>query len=114
MQWDCAIVYDIWKQLEKWLNTMLIEGHLIIEKEMVFLFDIEAGAYTVIINLLLLITHRYIYVCKCLEEKPNFLGLLHKIKSVENIECSIAKDKGSLVYHYKKWRLVIEYLKDII
>ena len=60
--WECKYVTKLWIDLTNWINSWLDNGHLEIKKEMVFLFDIDAGNYTTIINLLMLISLRYIYM----------------------------------------------------
>ena len=107
MLWSCESVNQIWTNLGNWISTK-INCHLKIEKELIFLHDIEAGNYTNIINLLILIVSRYIYACKCLELKPRFDIALKKIKEFETIERQIARGKGKEVIHYKKWGLIAE------
>jgi len=102
--WECMESKNIWKQLENWLNIKLFHGDFLkIEIEMIFLFDIDAGNLTNIVNLIVLITCRYIYVNKCLDEKLYFIELLHKIKEVRDIEFRIAQSKCKVDYHRKKW-----------
>jgi len=101
--WECTESRNIWRKLEAWLNTNLTNGNLEIKKEMIFLFDIEAGNLTNIINLITLITCRYIYVNKCLDLRLYFQELVHRIKEIKSIEFNIAQFKGKLIYHNKKW-----------
>jgi len=101
--WECTESKNIWSKLEDWLNVHLTNGNLEIKKEMIFLFDIEAGNLTNIINLITLITCRYIYVNKCLDIRLYFKELLHRIVEIKNIEYSIAQSKDKLMYHKKKW-----------
>jgi len=108
--WECQIVSPLWTWLEGFLNKTICNNSLKIEREMVFLYDIEAGNYTNIINLLVLITARYIYVCKCLENTPHVIGLHNRIIETEKIERSIAGNKGKIIYHTKKWNNVLSEL----
>ena len=87
-----------------------LDNKLEIKKELVFLHDIEAGNYTVIINLLILLTSRYIYVCKCLETRPRFQGVLKKISELEYIERKISQKNNRMYNHNKKWRQIATYL----
>jgi len=108
--WECIESRKIWTQLEHWFNENLTQGGLKIEICMIFLYDIEAGNLTNIINLIVLITCRYIYVNKCLDLKLNFIELIHRIKEIRDIEFTIAQSKGKLLYHNKKWlNLLQEY-----
>jgi len=104
--WDCPVAQTIWSDLTAWINKKL-NCQLKIEKELVFLYDIEAGNLTCIINLLVLVTCRYIYVSKCINIKPNSIGAIHKITETEGIERTIACKKGKLVHHIKKWSTIV-------
>jgi len=106
--WDCVESRNIWYQLEHWLNSELTQGNLKIEIGMIFLYDIEAGNLTNIINLIVLITCRYIYVSKCLDNKLNFMELLFRIYEIRDIEFNIANSKGKLSYHRKKWKSICQ------
>jgi len=101
--WECMDSRNIWINVENWLNEELTQGGLKIEIEMIFMLDIEAGNLTNIINLIVLLTLRYIYVSKCLDKKMFFGELLANIKEIRNIEYRIALYKGKLAYHRKKW-----------
>ena len=59
--WDCHTINKIWYDISKWLTDQL-GCLLVIERELVFLHDIEAGNLTTIINLVILIVSRYIYI----------------------------------------------------
>ena len=72
--------------------------------ELIFLHDIDAGNYTTIINLIILIATRYIYTSKCVDQRPTFKGVIKKVKDIELIERSINAKHGTLVKHNKKWR----------
>jgi len=106
--WECIDSRNIWYELENWINIELTEGNLKIERELIFLFDIEAGNLTTIINLLILITCRYIYVNKCLDKSLNFMELKHRIKEVQDIEYNVAQRKGKITYHNKKWQNICQ------
>ena len=90
--WDCQIVNKIWTSFSLWISEQ-IGCYLKIEKELVFLHDIEAGNVTVIINLLILIASRYIYVCHRIDKIPCFEGCKKVIDETEHLEMCIAKTK---------------------
>ena len=46
----------------------------------------------------------YIYVCKFRGTKPTFIGYTTYIKSNRETEYYIAKKRGKLSNHFKKWR----------
>jgi len=103
--WHCEYTQKIWEYLTNWINEHL-KCELAIKVELIFLYDIEAGNLTNIINLLILICCRYIYVCKCIGKIPNVYGLINKIKDIENIERITACKDGHLAKHLKKWSLL--------
>ena len=107
--WECTKVNYLWIYLSKWISSC-IGCHLEIKKELIFLHDIDAGNYTTIINLIILITTRYIYVCKCLDHLPTFQGLLKKVSEIEYLERKISIQKGKLYYHNKKWRQISHHI----
>ena len=97
------------KKLSLWISSCL-ENHLEIKIELIFVHDIEAGNYTIIINLIILVVTRYIYVCKCLDVQPNYLGALRKISELEYMERCIARKNYQICKHNKKWRQFADYL----
>ena len=101
--WDCKVVNTIWDKLSAWISEK-IGCYLKIEKELVFLHDIEAGNFTTIINLLILIASRYIYVCHCTEKVPCFKGCKKLIDEIEHLEMCIAKKNNTVYKHKRKWR----------
>ena len=107
--WECPMVRNIWDGLSLWLSACL-ENNLEIKKELIFLHDIEAGNYTKIINLTILVATRYIYVCKCIESKPTLRGAMSKISEIEYLERKISQNKGQLYHHNKKWRQIANHI----
>ena len=107
--WECITVNTIWSKLSEWLSACL-GCNLEIKQELIFLHDIEAGNYTDIINLTILIVTRYIYVCKCVESDPTFRGAMNKVSEIEHLERTISKNNGKIYQHNKKWRQLIYHL----
>ena len=107
--WECTWVRTIWQIIGKWISACL-SNHLEIKKELIFLHDIEAGNYTIIINLIILIVTRYIYVCKCIEIRPHYTGALRKISEIEFTERCIARKNNQICKHNKKWRQFSHHL----
>ena len=105
--WECPCVRPIWDKLGEWLSKKL-QCDLVIEKELIFLHDIEAGNLTIIINLIILVVTRYIYVCHCIDKQPQFRQALNKIADIELLERCIAKKNNTLFKHNRKWRQLIE------
>jgi len=105
--WECPVTNKIWVEINKWINRKL-NCELEIKQELLFLYDIDAGNYTCIINLMVLIVMRYIYVSHCIKIKPIFIGAVLKIEEVERMERTISCKKGKLVNHLKKWSTIVE------
>ena len=103
--WDCPVVHTLWNKISEWLSSKL-NNNLEIKKELVFLYDIEAGNFTTIINLIILRITRYVYVCHCINKLPNFNGAIMKIKELEMVEKCIAEKNNTLYKHNKKWRVI--------
>ena len=107
--WHCTIVKEIWNKLSTWISNIL-GNCLEIKLELIFLHDIEAGNYTSIINLIILIVTRYIYTSKCIDRIPNIEGAINKVREIEYLEQKISQKNGTLVKHNKKWRQFIGHL----
>ncbi len=54
-----------------------------------------------------LIVKQYIYSSRCLKIIPNFQNLKQKIIEYHNVEKYLAKSKGKLEKHNKKWKNLI-------
>ena len=100
--WDCPSIINIWKETSQHINDIL-GCDLVIKKELIFLYDIEAGNLTTVIHLIILIVCRAIYVCKCIGIKPSWAYALSQIEEVERIERIISVKNNKLMLHLKKW-----------
>ena len=104
---ECPQIQPIWDQVSDWLREKL-NCLLIIKMELIFLHHIEAGNFTIMINLIILVVTRYIYVCHCIDKHPSFTMAHRQIVDLEPIERCIAKKNDTLFKHNKKWRLSLE------
>jgi len=100
--WECKCITNLWNKLSLWVSKHL-DCDLKIEKELVFMYDIEAGNLTKIINLIVLTCCRYVYVQKCVNMIPTINGVINFILSVENIEKGIAIRNNKFHLHCRKW-----------
>ena len=101
--WDCPVNKQIWTEITNYVNETL-GCALKIEKELIFLYDIEAGNLIVtIINLIIIIVCRAIYVCKCIGMLRNWIYVKSKIDEIENMERLISVKNNKLTLHNKKW-----------
>ena len=64
----------------------------------------------VIVNHLILLFKRYVYLKKGDKIAPNLTGLKAYIKYIGNLERNIASESKKLDYHYKKWDRLIPFL----
>ena len=100
--WDCPVIIEIWLETTKLINTTL-GCDLKIKRELIYLYDIEAGNLTTIINLIILIVCRSIYVCKCIGTIPSWMYTMSKIEEIERMERIISIKNNKLCLHLKKW-----------
>ena len=90
----CPVVKRLWQDLLDWMypNFVLLEPL----SEKVILFGIyPATPDTKLFNMLLIITKRYIFQCKCLEKVPDLKTLINIIKHYYEIEQCISNQLNS-------------------
>ena len=58
-----------------------------------------------IVNFLLLIGKRYIYICRCKKTLPKFTAYKRFVNSIQKTEYHIALRKDKIFAHNKKWRI---------
>ena len=97
----CPIAHKLWKDLMEWLypNFILVNSLSI----NIVLFGIHTVSSDLdLFNMILLITKRYIFVCKCKKELPCITSLVRNIKLYYEIETQISTHtKRNLLK--KKW-----------
>ena len=64
----------------------------------------------VIVNHMILLFKRYIYLKRGDKTAPNLTGLKAYIKGIKKLERNIASENKKLDYHYKKWDKLIPFL----
>ena len=62
-----------------------------------------------VVNLIALITKRYIYNQRCASKKPNFSSCEHLLYVTKEIEYYIARRNNKLSKHYAKWSSLISH-----
>ena len=87
-----------------WLTSDLDPQYCILGKNRENLQD------QVIVNHLILLFKRYVYLKKGDKIAPNLTGLKAYIKYIGNLERNIAPESKKLDYHYKKWDRLIPFL----
>ena len=96
---DCDFVKPIWEKL----IDIIRSKHDINFSVSTFdkMFGVPEDKF---LTYLFLCVKYYLYVCKFQNKKPNFISLLSYIKNNRESEYYIAKGKGKLSLHFKKWR----------
>ena len=100
----CRVTNNLWEQLCAWLSDLDIKLPLPLEPQFLILgIWNEKLENSSLVNHLILIFKRYIYLKKNDGNNRNIFSLRAFIKNIESIECHIASQNGKLKYHYKKW-----------
>ena len=103
---QCRHVRKLWHALTKWCRYFLnIKLEL---KPEVIIFNEYCGSRANLVNLLILIMKRYVYVSKCKNKELSFIGYIsqiHYIKQIENLT-ALRNQKTNL--HKKKWENFLE------
>ena len=71
-------------------------------------FDLEKDF--LLVNHILLLAKYFIYKCKLSKVIPSLLVFKAKLKATYTVELYIAKEKGFLPNHYKKWDNFLSWL----
>ena len=66
----------------------------------------------ILIDHMILLFKRYIYLRRQDRHGPNITGLKSFIKNIETVERRIASDKEKLSFHYKKWEKLLPFLQN--
>ena len=103
----CIKTKKLWKRLQSWTKDVLpcLETQMMI----VGFWDNKKTEY-IIINHIILIFKRYIYLKKQNEIAPSLSGLKAFIKSIEKTERLIATQKEKLDFHYTKWNILLPFI----
>ena len=83
MLYDCIISQNLWTEVFNWIHTKT-GIRINFTREQILLGLV--GSDLEIFNLIFLIIKRYIFVCKCLEVRPNKYAAIYKIKDNYNTE----------------------------
>ena len=104
----CKITEFFWKEVLSWLAILNNEIDFSLIDIFFGKFDIDEDF--IVINHIRLLAKFYIYRSKLDNTKPPLEVFKAKLKANFNIEFVIAKIKGKLVQHYKKWESFISVL----
>ena len=100
----CNIVKQLWKRLSEWLLPELDVSNIFNLKYILFGYDADHREID-LINTLILLTKRYIYVSRCLKSGLSLHSLLHFIHSYKQIESNVTNLDNKNKY-IQKWRII--------
>ena len=98
-----------WKEVLSWLAIHKNELLNVSLTDVLFgKFDIDKDF--MVVNHVLLLGKYFIYRCKLDNIKPSLAVFKAKLKAALNLEFYIARKKGTLAQHYRKWNIFIPVL----
>ena len=107
--YSCTVAKCLWKELIDWLKPD-IDLSSIFKFQSIMFGCLEHGAQNDLINILLLLTKRYIYVQRCIGEHLLINNLINYIRLHAQIEQSVI-DKSLKVKNCAKWALITKRLQ---
>ena len=106
----CKSSSFFWKELLSWIA---VEANIVLNAS---LLDILFGKFDhletdfLLVNHILLLAKYFIYKCKLSKVIPSLSVFKAKLKATYKVELFIAKEKGILLNHYKKWDNFLSWL----
>jgi hypothetical protein len=100
---DCTNVKRIWLDICNVMPRDLEFRKCVTRKSI--LLGITEGKHQMLLNQLIIIGKRYIYVTKCQEKELNIHGFLRDVKMHYAMECQIAK-KNQVEHKLYKWNIL--------
>ena len=103
--YDCDVIYNLRRELIcKIGKSFNVKFEDFSKKRMIFGFIMDwKGPHKSLLNHLVLMFKRYVYIEKCKNTQPHLKGLISFISNTKLIELNIAKLKNIEGLHYKKW-----------
>ena len=105
----CKISSFFWKELLSWIA---VEANIVLNASLLDIlfgkFDLEKDF--LLVNHIFLLAKYFIYKCKLSQVIPTLLVFKAKLKATYKVELYIAKEKGILPNHYKKWDNFLSWL----
>ena len=102
------MVQKLWKALKKWLYNIIKKKVEISDQEIIF--NEFKGTEKSVVNTLIIILKRYIYVTKCKAEQLNFTCYISLVRFVYEIERINALKNEKIVIHEKKWSKIKNFV----
>ena len=105
----CKSSSFFWKELLSWIA---VEANIVLNASLLDIlfgkFDLETDF--LLVNHILLLAKYFIYKCKLSKVIPSLSVFKAKLKATYKVELFIAKEKGILLNHYKKWDNFLSWL----
>ena len=106
----CSVTHSLWAQFCVWASNANISLASDLDPHYCILGMYRELQDQVIVNHMILLFKRYIYLKRGDKTAPNLTGLKAYIKGIEKLERNIASENKKLDYHYKKWDKLIPFL----
>ena len=102
----CTVTQRLWHQLRSWLYKV-ISFPTLEPKTVTLGLPSETTSNYILINHIILLFKRFVFVKRKEKKHIGFNGLKAFIKNVENTENQIASRKQKADIHYKKWNPIL-------
>ena len=108
---ECAVTSNLLEQFKLWVSDIFLFGKIDIDPQTIIIgaWNLKTPDF-ILINHMILLFKRYIYLRRQDKDGPNITGLKSFIKNIETVERRIASDKEKLSFHYKKWEKLLPFL----
>ena len=109
----CVVTSNLLEQFKLWVSDIFHFGKIDIDPQIIIFGEWNLKTPDLIlINHMVLLFKRYIYLRRQDRRGPNITGLKSFIKNIETVEHRIASDKEKLSFHYKKWEKLLPFLQN--
>ena len=105
---DCTVKKNLWVALEKWISGTGIQSVKFTKEDI--LLNNYKGTNKNLINLLILLMKRYIYIMKCKDVKTNFISYVAHVHNTYKVEEYDARRNNTIKKHYCKWQTIKQFL----
>ena len=105
---ECSYSSNLWIELQRSLSPKLSFPNSNVKNLTVGFM--ESKSAQIIVNHILLLFKRYIYLCKLENKSVHFVGFKFFTRTIIKVEEKISERKGTLALHYQEWDAVREIL----